>query len=474
MQKEICEKLERINKNNPDNYEKINKVLRFLYKTIQKEFFELKIYQASLSDEIYKDTHIGGNRNLEKELGFYSILKNSLYQNYVESSNGIVNMLFDMANDENQKYFEYFMEKIDTPLSMFENGITSKTESFLYIYNLYVMLKVYKTKNNFDNFKTIVDEVSTLFIDNDYPHSNEDCEKIGLLDQIIDSEFYPKLDLLRDLMVNTLLNIRKYNNEGETKRLYSMFTYLGELTRDKMKYGKLGYIGYTIKPEIFDIISHDVTLLAHKDLLPGCEPFYDPIILFGDRYKVLKENIKVVDVNHREEVYSYFVCLCPGFFDELNQNREKDIFNDCVEKIFDSDTYSELYRKLEIFSQADGCFQKGDKKVAIEKVKILMTESFKEKVLGNELCFPTDNNNKIEKPNSIAERTKVLYLKHDLVSQDFNWDVLERCCLQVLKEVLDTEVFEYNAQKQITIQEQVKPELEEPKQKKKSRFSLFG
>jgi hypothetical protein len=186
--------------------------------------------------------------------------------------------------------------------------------------------------------------------------------------------------------------------------------------------------------------------------------------------------MKKVGVNHREEVYSYFVSVCPGLFDELNLGKEEDVFNECVKKIFDSDTYSELYRKLEDFSKADELYQKGNKKEAFEKIKTIMTESYKDTLLGTVLEFPTNNNNKIEKPNGISERAKALYIKHDLVPFDFNWDILESSnySLLTLKERIETEVYDYNASKQIALQQEVKMQVEEPKQKKKSRFNIFG
>lgn len=475
MQVKLCKELENLKKQDRNKYEEIIRILRFLYKTVGEDFFDKKINSAKLSEEVYHASHIGGNTSLQKEIADYTEFKRDLFSRYIESNGGIIDMLFEIVKED--VFFNYFFEKVDIPMTTFECGIKQNTETYTYIYNLYAMLKIYQNKkDNFGAFKLAIDDIVYLFTETSVMHDPNSSDRKVLIDKIAANEFYPQNDLLRGLMVRMICEARQEVKESDKKNWNSMFTYLGELLRDKMKYGKLGYIGYTIKPEIFDIIARDVTLLVHSDLLPGCEPFYDPIILFGDRYKVLKENIKVVGVNHREEVYSYFVSLCPGLFDELNQDREKDIFNDCVEKIFDSDTYYELYRKLEILSQADEYFQKGDKKVAIEKIKILMTESFKETLLGSVLEFPTDNNNKIDKPNSIGERTKTLYLKHDLVPQDFNWDIIDSkgYGLQSLKERLDREAFEYNAQKQITVQEQAKPEPEEPKQKKKSRFSLFG
>jgi hypothetical protein len=314
-----------------------------------------------------------------------------------------------------------------------------------------------------------------LFIDKNV-RIYADNSKKGWIDRILNNEFFPEIDLLRGLLIKTLTESNT-NEEKDNKRLNSMFMFFGELMRDKIKYGKLGYIGYTIKPEIFHTIASDIALLVHQDLLPGCEPFYDPIILPGDRYKVLKEEIKKVGVKHRGEVYSYFVSICPGLFEELNQDKGEDIFNECVKKIFDSDTYYELYRKLESLSKADEFYQKGSKDVAFERIKSILADGYKETLLGNVLEFPTGNNNKIDKPNSISQRTKALYTKYDLVPSSFNWDILESSnySLQNLKQRLEEEAFEYNASKQVALQEQAKPEdTEQPKQKKKSRFNIFG
>ena len=99
-------------------------------------------------------------------------------------------------------------------------------------------------------------------------------------------------------------------------------------------------------------------------------------------------------------------------------------------------------------------------------------------MLGNILEFPTGNNNKIDKPNSISQRAKALYTKFDLIPSSFNWDILESSnySLQNLKQRLEEEAFEYNASKQVALQEHAKPVEETPqaKQKKKGIFNIFG
>lgn len=477
MQASLCKKLEEIKKLNPANYHKINRVLRFLYKTVGEEYFDKKINSAQLSEEIYHAAHIGGSTMHQLQVSSNRNLKEDLFSRYIEEKGSIIDLLFDICKDENPSFAKYFFDKIEVPLSTFENGIFYDTDSYLYVYNLYTMLKAYENnKEDFDSFKIIVDDICYIFISNAIANEIETSDKKVLINKILSNEFYPSNDLLRGLMIRTIKEARTRKDEADQKRLDNMFMFLNELIRDKIRFSKLGYVGYTIKPQIFDIIANDITLLVHRDLLPGCEPFYDPILLFGNHYQALKEEIKVVGVNHREEVYSYFIDLNPGMFEELNKDQEEDSFNECIKNIFDSDTYYELYRKLESLSKADESYKKGDKESAFFRIKDLASNQYKEALLGSVLIFPTDNNNKIEKPKSIGERTKTLFLKHDLIPQDFNWDILESSAysLQTLHERLETEAFEYNASKQISLQEQAQPKPEEPKQKKKSRFSLFG
>ena len=79
MQKEICKNLEEIKKLNPTSYEKINKVLKFLYKTVQEDYFERKIALAKLSEEIYAAAHIGGSSKLKQEVSSNQNFKETIF-----------------------------------------------------------------------------------------------------------------------------------------------------------------------------------------------------------------------------------------------------------------------------------------------------------------------------------------------------------------------------------------------------------
>lgn len=472
MQVNLCKELEEVKKQDQVNYEKIIRILKFIYKTVGEDYFKKKIDSLQLSEEIYQASRPRENSYYRKEKDYYVEFKTDLFRRYIESNGGITDMLFEIVKEPD--FFKYLFEKIDISMTMLECGIKQNTATYTYVYNLYAMLKIYQKKNyDFDAFKLAIDDIAYLFIDTSAVSDFRISDKKTLIDKIISNEFYPYNALLRGLMIRTISEARKLKTETEEIIWNSVFTYLNELSCDKRKFEKLGYVGGTINPEIFDVITNNIIVLVSNE----DEFFYDPILLFKDRYKTLNEEIKAVGVNHREEVFSYFINLDINLFEELNQKQEQDSFDECIKNIFNSDTYSELYSKLKSLSEANSAYRSGDKSLAFSKIKDLDSDQHKEVLLGRTLTFSTDDINKVEKPKTISKRTKTLYLKNDLVPENFNWDILDSNLyhLTSLKERLDAEVFDYNIGKISTLLEQkAPPKTEEAKEKKKNRFNFFG
>jgi len=444
MKAKLCKNLEEIRNNNPANYEKIDYIFTFLYQKIGQKYFNSQLPP------------------------FYDHLKRSLFQQYVESQTGIIKNLFDICLDSDQRFLELFYNKIYVPISLYEYGTID--HSYTYVYNLYAMLKAYQeNKEDFDKFKIVVEDLAHLF--NDF--GDNDIEPLSvrrdLIDKIVKSDFYPTSTLLRDLMVRLMSSVDDKITDEEKQRLNTMFKWLEQLSRDKKKYLKLGYVGNRVNPEIFDVIVDDITLLVHNDLLPGCEPFYDPILILGDRYRTLKEAIKIVPANHREEVYSYFTNLDIGLFEEKPKRENQDAFIECIENIFDSDTYFEFLNKLTALAEANKQYTNFNKEEAFRIIEDLASDKHKQIFSDIVLKFP-DCTNQVDKPKSISERTKQLYIVNNLMPDNFNWDILDSNLypLSSLNERLTAEMIEYRVYQQQLHEKET--ETQKPKTKSKLNF----
>ena len=141
MQREICKKLEEIKEINPINYDKINRVLRFLYKTVQCDYFEKKINMSKLSEEIYHAAHIGGSSVLQQEVTSHVNLKETLFNNYIESKKI---MLRKRKNNLSRTFFSCNMILMHIKYNIIK--IFRKNADFLVMsqfehYNTYVVKK---------------------------------------------------------------------------------------------------------------------------------------------------------------------------------------------------------------------------------------------------------------------------------------------------------------------------------------------
>lgn len=101
-------------------------------------------------------------------------------------------------------------------------------------------------------------------------------------------------------------------------------------------------------------------------------------------------------------------------FDELNKSdKKRDSFISCMKVVFDSDTYHEMYSKLNLLKQASFEYEKGKKKEAFELIKEVDSDKHKEVINGQIVSYPRNSINKIEKPKMIIDRMKELYFRID-------------------------------------------------------------
>ena len=99
---------------------------------------------------------------------------------------------------------------------------------------------------------------------------------------------------------------------------------------------------------------------------------------------------------------------------------DKDSFIECMDKVFDSDSYSELKSKLGSIVRASIKYESGNVIGALDILKELNSDQHKEVYCGEVISYPTNTMNLISKPKRIIDRMKYLYNRIDpSISYDF-------------------------------------------------------
>ena len=480
----LCPILAEIKKENQGRYDGVLKTLNFIYKTIKEEYFDKNIDYYDVKHKMYSigsSNSYSGYAQMENK---YNVQKNLMYKEFVEDD-GFEKIFLEMISNPDKRFLDYFLEKTSIPIDLIErNALPIKSE---YVYNIYAMMVGYvKNKEDFDTFKLIVDDIAYLVVktnpNDDKDHENIFKERVNrneqnkksLISYVLNSSFYKSNKNLQKFLRDLLTNFKFEYKDEYINQLKKMFNILKVLETDLHKFNK---IGQSIDNNTIDRVVDDITLYLHDDLLPGVVPFYDKVILFGNRFNKLKEEIKKVDPSLREDVLSYFKNLNTYMFKE---DEEKDLFCDVIKVIFDSDTYHELYAKLQNLQKASNAYKDGDREEANELLNLYFTDTkqFKQKFNGLIIEFPTSSINQMRKPDTIGMRMKKLYQDNDLYP--FSGDSLSIVSSQ------DKELSYFIDRVSVNMQDyrysKLNPKTEEILEektelnpvKKKTRFSFFN
>lgn len=484
MDIKLCIELEKIKKDNPSCYEGILKVLNFVYKTIKEDYFDRNINFYDRENAIRCSGKSISYSSYSDIANKFRMNKKILFQEFVEDD-GIERIYLDMISNPDKRFLDYFLEKVSIPIDLIERNVLEIKSC--YIYNIYTMMVAYENnQGDFDTFKKAVDDIGHLVMkinpqddkDNlnvfkDRINKNE-INKRTLIRNVLNSEFYKSNKNLQNFLRDLLTNFKYPYQEDYNQQLRRMFDILTRLENDLRKFNRVGQI---VDEKIVNSVVEDITLYLHDDLLPGVVPFYDKVILLGNRFDTLKEQIKVVDPYLREDVLSYFKNLDIYMF---KIDGEKDMFCDVVKVIFDSDTYHELYAKLQNLRKASDEYTHGDIHEANELLNLFFTDTkeFKQKFNGHIIEFPTTNINQMKKPTTIGMRTKKLYQENDLYpfSGDSSSIVSkDDTALKLFIERVSANMLDYQNSK-LSFNREATPDVEpDPAPvKKKSRFSFFN
>lgn len=353
-------------------------------------------------------------KNIRESLLMYF---DSFVDNYIGiQSNDVFNrckqLVDDMYNNPDCRYFDFFCKslfgkmpfsccnfEVEDYLKRLKNG---KTNNYFFV--LYSGLYGYSlNKENYDKFENVLSDIPFMMLyderwNNHFDSYDDFSSRVFLIENIISYKNYlNNLGLrkfLKDVLwlwnSSVLNSLELAHRVIDLEEFFDIVSYIGE-----------------------DGIDSNIDLIL-SDIVNGKSPFaLYPIFYYGNRYEYLS-SLEVEDSDDlKKDILMNITELNFDLFDDLNRESEKDSFISCMDVVFDSDSYTELFSKLALLKQVSHLYL-DDKKVeeALLLLKKLNDESHKKEFCGRKVSYP-NTMNKIVKPKRIIDRMKYLYSQID-------------------------------------------------------------
>ena len=401
--------------NNPDLYEPLTKIFRYLY-TDLKKFFRNPSVDITI------------NIKKEDDIKFLQNIKEYLYEEFIESEDGILKNLEQLYNNK-PTYFSYFYKKIEPFLEMISSEFYSEYGIYNYVFNLYTMLKFNSLHpDDFDNFKTIVDDYAGFFITStedlfskDYKNNNLNDKK-NVIDALLNYNDYKNGEKIREKL---LILLDEMNTEY-TDTLLSEYKLAAEnLLNCHEQIKILREKGINIEEETIEVVEeeqlkninniHSATMYTEKKSCPSQFILYAPIFLIGNNFEYFKYKLDEVEDNDdiKIDILNYIKKINTDFFEYLNKSLGlEDSFIHCMNAVFNSDTYHEVDSKLIDLVTASDIYQENES-MALNLIKDIDSSKHKEVIDGIVMQWPSssdmDKNNMIKKPQKIIDRMYELH-----------------------------------------------------------------
>lgn len=416
IEERIIHFLIKLKKDKPEFYESTKRILVFIYTSVKKDYFNEKKANWSF-------------KNLEKRVRLVEDISSKLFECYVECENGIIDNLFKICSDADDRYFNKLFVSIEPFLEMVETGIYSDYNIYKYLFNLYVMLKGYECRR--DDYKTfcdIVDDVSKLFISSNIYVSEyssysdiaslDFIKKKVLIDVFVGFKKYSYLPKIRDNFKLFLDEINYDYADGLISAYIDMFnkynalySFVDEFSSKEIVLSN--DVVEKIENNIFQIVE-DTKFIenghsSYRHILTGNYlNYFNKILLCGERYQYIVNKLDEVEGNFKlkEDILNYLKEFDIEMFESLSElcDSQGDSFIYCMDLVFDSDTYYEMKSKLDALVGASKQF-KEEKKISLNIIKDLKSPRHKEVIDGKVMTFSKDKTmNRKEKPKKICER----------------------------------------------------------------------
>lgn len=410
--------LENTRKNNEEYYSFVRDLLKYLYSSVNN-LSDLEMFsRLQLSSSDYSEFY---QRMTSTHDELFSCVED----------NGILSRLSDMLNNRDKRFINKFVDANKTFVFMANNHIYDERDYDIntYILNMYTMAKGYEyQKDNFDNFCAIVDDVSTLFI-NFIDDRKFFPEKIQIIDAFVSNPKYANLPNLRESLKKILKQINfPYSDDLINQYLNAALTANQVfIDADNFKKQHIDYDEDKVLEIANSVIAYSINTEKYMEYCMRSKPtdaFYSQILFFGNRFEYFRKKLLESEENPniRREIFNAVSNLDYRLFNHLDKSLfmyldivEPDSFTFCMNALFDSDSYTELNRKLKALQIASDKYEKGENNKGFNEARIIIKnindDKFKEEIDGQTMKYPNEHLIPDKKPNRIIDRMLDLYSK---------------------------------------------------------------
>ena len=172
-----------------------------------------------------------------------------------------------------------------------------------------------------------------------------------------------------------------------------------------------------------DICRNEEYGLTMRKVLEDRDFYFSSLFIWEKRrLSYINDKLHEIESNPsiRNEIFMNLNELVVNPFKVLNEGNCEDSFFECMDIVFDSDTYSEMFKKIKAINKSGMLCSQGKIVEGLEIIKNLNDSSYKEVLNDRVVAFPTNGINRVSKPRTMIERMKYLYSRIDEgVSYDF-------------------------------------------------------
>lgn len=278
---------------------------------------------------------------------------------YLEVQNGLKDVFKDCYDNQDNRFIEKY-KTIFSGIHKLKNipiASDNDTDTFN---KVFMFLEIYRfNRDDFNNFNMLVDDLLSC----------KNCDKNLIYDQIgwnvikkvIQNKDYKNLPALRRFF-------KEYMVSTGQKTLFSDSYYNDMLMMVNSVLTTSNEDGLEIANSIINYALDNYI----KDEDPAAIGLnYNDFVLRSDRFYYLNYMLNKLEPNIyiRNEIFSRIMSLNDKMFNDMST--DGDAFFKSLDVVFDSDSYSELFNKLNILSNASSLYYVGKKKEAYEEAFLL-------------------------------------------------------------------------------------------------------
>lgn len=368
-------------------------------------------YFKNFMDFIYKTTYEQINSSSDDSIRAQKKYVDVMIDRFVEDEDGIFTLLRNNFSNSTLCFLANQNSFFETLKNGWYNHSEKEIDYASYFINMYAILLSFQSQNG----HLVCSSLSNYFIHTlggenlggiwERPQEHHlnlpDVNVKRAIKALVSSKYFSTIPACQKKLLTVLEN--SYDNLSSID-----FELIVDIDEKLTKIKSDGKENGASDEEIFNIMNEVVSRLGETFFI------YAPILTFGNRFSYINDLLakRITNKSILLEIGKKISTLDIDFF--RSDGNQSDFFIDCMDIVFDSDTYRELDNKINYLREVDSmnyCLKLVDQKTIShqEVLAKLRSDDFKEKRNGKIIAFPKETIDLVAKPEDIFERMIHLY-----------------------------------------------------------------